>query len=86
DSLSTMYKFFPDDIISIKYRPLHFKVKDPIFSKDAIRGNIKVPTDTKGSIHSKILNKNFLPHTMKLEYYGSIMGIKDSTVLFHYNR
>lgn len=85
DELSVRYKILFSDYITVKIRPMKFKVKDPVFKGGRIRNTKSLPSDVDLNINYKLLSKKLIPHTMDLYYYGHLVSKLDNVLWFEYN-
>lgn len=86
DALSAKYGFEIGDVISVKVRALHFKVNDPKFVGGKIKNTFNLPTDNikNKNINYRLLSSDYIPHTMNLEFYGTLVLQRDNTYWFNY--
>jgi len=84
DSLSGKYKFEGTDKITVKVRALHFKVKDPTYPGGRIKDTSILPTSNNMNIKYKLLSSNYIPHTMNLQFYGTLLNKKYNVFWFEY--
>lgn len=85
DELSSKYNFLTSDNIIVKYRPLHFKVNNPSFTGGKVRNTPMLPSNTNLGINYKLLSSNYLPHTMNLQFYGTLLLKQGNILWFDYN-
>ena len=80
DELSMRYEIYFSDKITVKIRPINFKVKDPVFKGGRIRNTPSLPSDINLDINYKLLSSNYIPHTMNLNLYGYLVSKQDNVL------
>lgn len=73
--LSNLYNFNEISRISVKTRPLNFKVKNPILNVNNInvKNEVRFESNSFKKSNLKLFNYRYLPNTMDLKYYGEVI-------------
>lgn len=81
DFLTLKYNFEPKDQITVKIRPIQFKVKDPKFRSGRVKNTPNLPSGII-KLRKRLLTSDYIPHTMNLSMYGYLLLNKDSLYLY----
>lgn len=85
--LSNLYNFTEITIITVRIRPLNFKVKNPTFNTENInvKNEVRFESNSFKKSNLKLFNYKYLPNSMDFKFYGQVILAENNNYLFKYN-